>query len=130
MLLLLIATTSLLRDPQVPVVIGLVRGHGATGILTVLLAALCGLAALVGTIRRRAWASALLLVYSLCWLVTLTGALVVGALHVTVAAMQRTSPWGLLVGGVTFAVMLAAFALLAVWSIRQLAGRSGDDAVS
>lgn len=129
-MLLFIATTSLLRDPQLPVTIGLLRVHGGIGVFAVLLPAACGLAALVRTLQRRSMAAVLLLAYSLFWLVILMGGLVGGVLHAGVLGMERTSFRTWVVGGTTFTVMLASFTLLAVWSIQQLAGHASDDTVS
>lgn len=129
-MLLLIATTAPLRNPQMPLVIGLIHARGETAIWLTLLPALCGVAALVGIFGRRRSGPYFLLAYSLFWLVILVGGLLEAMLHASLPALDQLSPWTWVVGTTTFGTMVAAFALLGVWSIQQLTADSADHPAS
>lgn len=124
--LLFVASTAPWRNASVPLEIGLFRASGARVILVALLPALCGLAAWIGIVANLSYWPYLLLLYSLFWLVALLGGLVAAAPHFPTVAAAQVSAWSWLTGSVTFAVMLAGFFLLAVWSIQQMSPSSAE----
>lgn len=122
--LLLIAAASSLRDPALPIQIGLIDARGLPAVCATTLPAICGIVALMGLFQRRASAPISLLIYSLFWLVILGGGMLAAAWNSGLAGMARLDAHTWLVGGVTFATMISCFLIMVHWSIERLSRRS------
>jgi hypothetical protein len=81
----------------------------------------------MGIFQRRASAPVLLLLYSLFWLVTLVGGMFASAWQAGAEGLARVTWHSWIVGGVLFLVMVSGFFILALWALRELAGRSQEN---
>lgn len=124
--LLLLGAAASLRDPSLPIHIGLLDAPGLTAVFGTTLPAVCGIAALMGIFQQRASAPILLLLYSLFWLVTLVGGMFAAAWEVGAEGLARVTGHTWIVGGIMFLVMISCFLVLAVWAFRELAARSPE----
>jgi hypothetical protein len=118
--LLLGATASSLRNPSLPVHFGWIHAQGPAAVWATLLPGLCGLAAAVALLQKRAGAAILLLGYSVYWLVILGGGLAEAAFHTTNRAVAQLPWWTWVTGGALFLTSMGAFLLMALWSIERL----------
>ncbi|HEV2386765.1 MAG TPA: hypothetical protein VGS20_05860 [Candidatus Acidoferrales bacterium] len=123
--LLLGAAAAALRDSSFSVVLGLIDASGLAAVLAMLLPAVCGLGAAWLVLKRRRAGPALLLLYSAFWLVSLGGGAIASVVQQGLSAAAHTPLRGWLVGGSAFGTMIAAFALMAVWSVRRLREAAG-----
>lgn len=128
--LLLTAAASSLRDPALPIQIGLIDARGFPAVCATTLPAICGIVALMGLFQRRASATISLLLYSLFWLVILGGGMLAAAWTSGLAGMAHLDAHTWIVGGVTFATMIACFLIMAHWSLERLSRRSPGSSAS
>jgi hypothetical protein len=128
--LLLIAAASSLRSPALTIQIGLIDAQGFAAVCATTLPGICGIVALMGLFQRRASAPILLLLYSLFWLVILGGGMLAEAWSSGLVGIARLHAHTWIVGGVTFAVMISGFLMMAHWSIDRLSGRSPGPSAS
>lgn len=110
-----------LRSPTLQLQFGLFEAPGATAIWTLLAAGICGTAAIIALLNRRAVAAPVLsLLFSGFWLVMLCGGMVVAASRTTMAAVEGYTWETWLVGGTMYLTVVAGFLLTALWSVDQL----------
>lgn len=127
--LLLGASSGALRNPSLPIQFGWIHSTGAAALWEIVLPGLCGVAAAVALLQKRAGASLLVLVYSLYWLLLLLGGLAQAAFHTTNHALARIPLHTWVTGSAIFLTMTAAFFLALLWAVARLrAWQSGEDA--